>query len=151
MREREPFRFARGKRDLRRPEKFPKLEISTGNKLRGVLRNPKTHASRENESATSLNILSLFLLKEAYSGHSISLSWMRVEFGNRPLRVVAKMPHRRSMVSGSESLRIALSYDLRRPEKLRHQKKFACRKNSELTGRKPRLKNSDNSPTRHVN
>lgn len=49
-----------------------------------VLRNSKTHVSRENELATALNNLSLFLLKKAYSGHSFSLSWMRVEFRNRP-------------------------------------------------------------------
>ena len=51
----------------------------------GLLRNSKTHALHENESRTSVEILSLFIFKRTYSGCSRSVSLMRDEFRNSPV------------------------------------------------------------------
>ena len=38
--------------------------------MKGLLRNSKTHALRENESWISVKILSFFIFKKTQSGHS---------------------------------------------------------------------------------
>ena len=51
-----------------------------------MLRNSKTHAFHENESGTSVEILSLFIFKKTQAGHSWSAPLMRDEFRNGPKR-----------------------------------------------------------------
>ena len=59
------------------------LNVFGRTRFKRVSRNSKLHASHENESATSLRLLSLLALKLPYSGCSLSPPWMQDKFRNR--------------------------------------------------------------------